>query len=1206
MCQLLCIGGLLVATVSSAGARPVPQNLVNGLDKIVEYRLSQNAAAQNGRLKGAKGTALTSAQTSALAREATVYISLAIIDGATGKYLVEIMPDGKVPVTTLQYALLASFPALRVTAVDTKYAGHGVIEGYINVDDAAGIATANGVGSVILQLRPIHSVGAVTEFGVNQHRVNRVSKIYNAAAVLDYEGQGISIGVMSDSYDSQPTAMGEGSFTTSQQDVASGDLPGIAAATPAAPNTQPVVVLDDFTPTTGAPPTGATNEGRGMCQIVADIAPLARIGFATADRGELGFANNIRALGALSGYTIPATQAGFKADVICDDVSYLDEPMFQDGIVAQGVIDVVNAGISYCSSAANNWGTDGYDSDYRPVANGTGLTAAAGNTALAGTNINLTGVDPALYKGGFHNFNPAGGLDVAQTINTAGDPQGAVFQWNDPYDTSVPVTGATIYGPVMGVSSGGSSMDYVVPFTAGQSYVIVEKSVPRTAADSFDGIIDIITPAGVTVVSQDTGTDETVYYTAATTGNYTIRVRPYATAVAGGVSVPTMGQYSLQVNLTTALVARITQDFNLLFFRVDTGAFISAVATNNFSSNRPYELFAPTFNADGYSQVQLVIARANTTAPTVAANHFKYVFFGNGLTGIGPAEYNNYLTPVTFGHSAVAGANSVAAYSCFRPNLPEDFTSPGPVVIYFDTNNNRLAAPQVRRKPDIAAADGANNTFFPLGPVQDVPFDADTQYANFYGTSAASPHAAAIAALVIQSHKPAVLTPAQVKTLMQLNTFPHDLDPYASGGTATATNGGVVTVGVVSDNDPNVGTGSKDPNSWSVSYAGPGALRTISFNPEATGPTGGNPTGGNFNGNAAGNTTADFLNPTPGVNSTYYKYTPGLVFNSNSFLNTGTSTGLTPADAMATFTNAAPAPSTNAFFWTLNLNFANNNFTTGKLFHFNVGRNFQQDAQVPQGMTTPSALYGQTDQYSADSLGDGVLIPEYADTKTILPGMTFSGTVVNAGTTYPFSGRIANKVGAGYSTLDGYGFVNVEAAVTGVLPTPGVVSRKTHGTAGTFDLPLPLTGTAATECRVPDANNGYQLVYTFPETVSSTGAAAITQGTGTVASSVVGPAANQVTVNLTGVTNAQRMIVTLSGVLGNNGTTLAAIPASVNILVGDVNGNGATDSGDVTLVRLRTISPVDGTNFLYDINLSGTIDSGDVTVTRANSITILP
>ena len=119
--------------------------------------------------------------------------------------------------------------------------------------------------------------------------------------------------------------------------------------------------------------------------------------------------------------------------MICDDVSYEDEPYFQDGIIARAVNDVAAAGISYFSSAGNDLGINSYASDFRPVPNGTGLTAAAGNSALAGTNINLANVPTNLYAGGFHNFNPSGGLDVAQTVNIPnnnGTP--LAFEWDDP------------------------------------------------------------------------------------------------------------------------------------------------------------------------------------------------------------------------------------------------------------------------------------------------------------------------------------------------------------------------------------------------------------------------------------------------------------------------------------------------------------------------------------------------------------------------------------------------------------------------------------------------------------------------------------------------------------------------------------------------------------------------------------------------------
>ena len=116
----------------------------------------------------------------------------------------------------------------------------------------------------------------------------------------------MSIGFISDSIGNTAT------------DVTNFDLPG-AGNNPV--NTQPVVILQDIP---------GTDEGRGMGQIVYKMAPKARIGFATANGGEVNFANNIRALAALPGFEYPPEiQKGFKADTICDDVGYSDEPFFR-------------------------------------------------------------------------------------------------------------------------------------------------------------------------------------------------------------------------------------------------------------------------------------------------------------------------------------------------------------------------------------------------------------------------------------------------------------------------------------------------------------------------------------------------------------------------------------------------------------------------------------------------------------------------------------------------------------------------------------------------------------------------------------------------------------------------------------------------------------------------------------------------------------
>ena len=163
---------------------PVPQNLGNGLNKILENSLLQAGTIQPpAPLGNVQATqAYVNAYKAAALKQANAFDAKAIKEAVTGKYLVDIMPSGQVPLATLQTQLQAAFPALSVQHIDQNYAGHGVIEAYITLTNASGIAKFNGVRSVILQLKPIHSVGAVTSQGINQHRVNRINSTYNAAS----------------------------------------------------------------------------------------------------------------------------------------------------------------------------------------------------------------------------------------------------------------------------------------------------------------------------------------------------------------------------------------------------------------------------------------------------------------------------------------------------------------------------------------------------------------------------------------------------------------------------------------------------------------------------------------------------------------------------------------------------------------------------------------------------------------------------------------------------------------------------------------------------------------------------------------------------------------------------------------------------------------------------------------------------------------
>jgi hypothetical protein len=112
----------------------------------------------------------------------------------------------------------------------------------------------------------------------------------------------------------------------------------------------------------------------------------------------------------------------------------------------------------------------------------------------------------------------------------------------------------------------------------------------------------------------------------------------------------------------------------------------------------------------------------------------------------------------------------------------EYFSSLGPTTIYFDQDNVPLAKPEIRKKPEIAAPDGVDTTFFGSPGVPGDP------HPLFFGTSAAAPHAAAVGALLIEAAGgPGQLSPDKLKTLLEQTTQqPHQLTTAVS---ATLTSG---------------------------------------------------------------------------------------------------------------------------------------------------------------------------------------------------------------------------------------------------------------------------------------------------------------------------------------------------------------------------------------------------------------------------------
>jgi Subtilase family len=205
-------------------------------------------------------------------------------------------------------------------------------------------------------------------------------------------------------------------------------------------------------------------------------------------------------------------------------------------------------------------------------------------------------------------------------------------------------------------------------------------------------------------------------------------------------------------------------------------------------------------NATGADPVQILIVSnpANAAAPTaeetisvsigladgtLPPGRVKLAIEGGGLQIKFNNSNANVKNPTLQGHPAAAGAAAVGAAAFYltpgcgtAPATLERYSAQGGSPILFDTSGNRLATPVVRQKPNFVGPDGGNNTFlgFQIEAGRDTSTVAqcanNASYPNFFGTSAAAPHAAAIAALMLQANSN--LSPAQIYAALQTSALP--------------------------------------------------------------------------------------------------------------------------------------------------------------------------------------------------------------------------------------------------------------------------------------------------------------------------------------------------------------------------------------------------------------------------------------------------
>lgn len=261
------------------------------------------------------------------------------------------------------------------------------------------LADAAALGS-LLQLRPSL---AVLDVGLVTSEADETVRSDDVRSKLGFDGTGVKVGILSDSFGrintpgcpadpSQGIRQPDNSYVaaTYADDVATGDLPG------------DVDILDDSVPCLG--PGDLIDEGRGMAQLIYDLAPGSDLAFHTAFNGQADFAQGIRDL------------ADAGSDVIVDDIIYFAEPMFQDGIIAQAVDEVAARGVPYFSSAGNR-SEQSYEDSFR-------------DSGVAGA-----------YGGTLHDWDPGPGVQLCQLFTLqAGQTFIPALQWDEPFASTSPAS----------------------------------------------------------------------------------------------------------------------------------------------------------------------------------------------------------------------------------------------------------------------------------------------------------------------------------------------------------------------------------------------------------------------------------------------------------------------------------------------------------------------------------------------------------------------------------------------------------------------------------------------------------------------------------------------------------------------------------------------------------------------------------------------
>ncbi len=419
------------------------------------------------------------------------------------------------------------------------------------------------------------------------------------------------------------------------------------------------------------------------------------------------------------------------------------------------------------------------------------MTAPGSSNPITGVGVKIGIISDSYNLNGgaatdvANGYLPASGVTVLGEGPAGGEDEGRAMA-ELIYQTA---PGASLYFDSAGDDDASFAASVIALQAAGCTVIVDDIDLGdepffQLGSAAENAISDVIAKDGVTFVSSAGNFGDAYYQHAFTASTTTL----YDGSPAQAMTFSNGTSYQ-SVTAAGGSYDYITLQWDASYY--DSGAAPDSITIKAFDSNNNLVATSSQVEVNGQlvAATELALPPSNSTttyniaiyqnAGTPAVSEIKYNLIGVGVSGgtgvggrindrdagSGDGEIAGHpLIPGEIAVGAIDVANTPATGA--TPDFTDYFSSTGPGKLLFDANGNPLPQPVTVNTPDVVGPDGIDTSV--------------SGFAPFYGTSAAAPNVAAVAALVQQVNPG--LTPAQLATILEQSATPLSNEPASVAG----------------------------------------------------------------------------------------------------------------------------------------------------------------------------------------------------------------------------------------------------------------------------------------------------------------------------------------------------------------------------------------------------------------------------------------